>query len=178
MNRRLWIALVFAGAAALTYIVSRPGDEKRIRWLVAALAEAGGIDPAERDPGARPRRIQQAFRRILSPSVRVEVADLVEDVHARDELAGMAISAAETFGDLTVRFGDVRVEIDPAARSARVTTVVSLAGNDHDGHAARETRQVVIYLEKSDGEWRISAIVSGGAKRLDGDRASPSARAE
>jgi hypothetical protein len=158
MKRRLWIALAFAGAALAYVLVFRPSDEERVRRQVAALADAVGIDPAERDPRARPLRIQRAFQRILTPWVRVDIADIVEDVHGRDELAGMAISAAETYGDLRVSFGSVHVQIDGTAKLAHVRAVATLAGTDHDGHREREDRDVTIGLENVDGEWRIAAL--------------------
>jgi hypothetical protein len=153
------MALVFVGAAALTYaLLRRPDDEARIRGQVAALADAVRIDAGERDPRARPRRIREAFRTSLAPEVQVDIADLVEDGHGRDELAGMAVSAAQTFGQLQVDFGDVRVEVDRPARRARVTAVATLAGTDLDGQPDREVRNVTLRLVDGDGEWRIASI--------------------
>ena len=159
MNRRLWIAIAFAGAAALTYaLFFRPSPEARVRRQIAALAEAVGIDRAERDPRARPLRIQRAFQRILAPTVRVEIADVVEGSHGRDELVGMAVSAAETYGDLVVSFDEVRVHVDESARFARVEAVATIAGTDHEGHREHEVRDLVVGLENVEGEWRIAAL--------------------
>ena len=161
MNRRLWLALTFAGAAALAYLlVLRPSDEERVRRQVTALSVSVGIDAAERDPRARPLRIQQAFRRVFTRSVRVDIADLVEDMHGRDELAGMAVSAAETFRAVTLDFTGVRVEIDGAAQAGRVDAVATLQGTDHDGQPQREVRDVTMLFTEADGEWRIASIAT------------------
>jgi ketosteroid isomerase-like protein len=161
MNRRLWIALAFAGAAALTYVLlGRPGDEERIRRQVSALASAVGIDAGERNAAVRPLRIQQTFRHVFTRSVQVDVPDLVEDAHGRDELAGMAVSAAQTFRDLTLDFSEVRVEIDRPARRALVSAVATLAGTDYDGSPQRAVRDLTLRLEERDGEWRITSIAT------------------
>jgi hypothetical protein len=164
MSRRLWIAIAFAGAATLTYLILfRPNQEASIRRQVASLGEAVGIEPAERDPRVRPLRIQRTFERILAPSLRVNIEGVVEDVHRRDELAAMATSAAETYGDLTVTFDDVRVQLDDRCRFARVEAEATLAGADHDGNREHEEREVVMGLEKIDGDWRITALSTGAA---------------
>jgi SnoaL-like domain len=161
MNRRLWLALTFAGAAALAYLlVFRPSDEERVRRQVTALSDAVAIDAAERDPRARPLRIQQAFRRVFTRSVQVDIADLVEDMHGRDELAGMAISAAETYGSVTLDFTDVRVEIDRPSQLGRVYARATLQGTDHDGHPDREARDVTMLFTEGEGEWRIASIAT------------------
>lgn len=155
------MALAFAGAAALAYVLFlRPRDEARVRRQIAALADAVSIDASERDPRARAIRVQQVFRRVFTRSVQVDIADLVEDKHGRDELAGMAVSAAETFDDLTLDFGDVRVEVDRPGGIARASSVVTLTGTDHDGHPQREARDVTMRFESVRGEWRIAAIAT------------------
>ncbi len=161
MNRRLWLALTFAGAAALAYLlVFRPSDEDRVRRQVTALQSAVGIDAAERDPRARPLRIQQTFRQVFTRSVQVDIADLVEDMHGRDELAGMAVSAAETFRSFTLEFTNVRVEIDGPSQLGRVSARATLDGTDHDGQPQREARDVTMLFTEQDGEWRIDSIVT------------------
>jgi hypothetical protein len=161
MNRRLWIAVAFAGAAALTYVLFlRPSDEERIRRQVTALTAAVRIDADEANARVRPLRIQQTFRRVFTNTVQVDVPDLVEDSHGRDELAGMAISAAQTFRDLTLAFTEMKVEIDRPARRAQVTAVATLSGSDSEGHLQRAVRDVTMRLEERDGEWRIAAIAT------------------
>jgi SnoaL-like domain len=161
MNRRLWIAVTFAGAAALAYLlVFRSSDEERVRRQIATLTAAVRIDAGERDPRARPIRIQQAFRRVFTPSVRVDIADLVEDMHGRDELAGMAVSAAETYRAVTLDFASVRVEIDGAERTAHASAVATLQGTDHEGQAQRAEREVTMLFEDVEGEWRIASIAT------------------
>lgn len=157
MNRRLWMALAFAGAALAYVLLARPGDEARIRGQIGALSAAVRIDGAEA-PRARAIRIQRAFTRIFMPSVQVDVPDLVEDMHGRDELAGMAISAAQTFRDLAVALGTVRVTTERPERPAEAEAVITVSGADHDGHPHRETRNVTMRFEKADGEWRIASI--------------------
>ncbi len=161
MNRRLWIALTFAGAAALAYLlVFRPSDEERVRRQVAALSAAVGIDASERDPRARAVRIQRVFRQVFTRSVQVDIADLVEDMHGRDELGGMAVSAAETFHAATLDFTDLRVEVDAPARVARADAMATLHGTDHEGHAQREMRDVTLLFMNVDGEWRIASVTT------------------
>jgi len=161
MNRRFWLALTFAGAAALAYLlVFRPSDEERVRRQITALSGAVGIDAAERDPRARPLRIQQAFRRVFTRSVQVDIADLIEDIHGRDELAGMTVSAAETFRSVTLDFTQVRVEVDGSERLARASAVAALQGTDHDGQPQREVRNVTMLFTEVEGEWRIASIAT------------------
>ena len=155
------MVLLIAGAAVLAYgLVFRRTPEERVRRQVAALADAVGIDQGERDPRARPLRILRSFRRLLAPKVHVEVTDLVEDVHARDELAGMAVSAAQTFRSLDVELTKVQVEVDASGRTALATAVAIVTGTDHDGRRVRDVRPVTMRFEDQDGEWRFASFTA------------------
>jgi hypothetical protein len=160
MNRRTWIALPLVGAAALAYFLLRPSDEERIRWQLAALGRAVVIDPAEKDPRARPLRVHEAFQKILEPSVRVEIPGVVEDVRDRDELTGMAVAVGDTLTDLTVDLRAVRVKVEPGARAARVQASATFAGAVRGGRGDRLVREVTVRFEKVDGEWRIASIAA------------------
>ena len=122
----------------------------------------------ERDPAARPHRIQQAFDRILLPRVEVEVPEVIEDVYGRDDMAGMVASEAGVLRELDVDVGKLRVEVDHDARRARVTGTATLTGTSLEGHRGSDVRDLTVRFEKVDGQWRIAALT---ADSHDGDRA-------
>jgi hypothetical protein len=72
----------------------------------------------------------------------------------------MAVSADQTFGDLTLDFGAVSVDVDRPEGIARASSLVTLTGTDHDGHPQREARGVIMRFESVGGEWRIAAIAA------------------
>jgi hypothetical protein len=161
MARRLSIGLAFAAAALVTYLVFfRVSDEERIRRNLDALAEAVRIEPRERDPAARPLRIRRTFQRVLAARVVVAIDGIVEDAHPPDELAGMAISAAETFAEMTIRFERLEVHVDGGAGRASALGVATVLGTDHDGGAYREVRPVRMRFEVVDDTWRMVALTA------------------
>jgi phosphoribosylformylglycinamidine synthase len=163
MPRRLTIGLAFAAAALATYLlVFRVTDAERIRREIASLADAMRIDRGERDPAVRPLRIRRTFQQVLAPRVDITIEGIVEDTHPPDELAGMAISAAETFADLRVRFDRLEVEVDPSARRARVRGTATVSGMEHDGRPHAEVRGVAMRFEAIGGEWRLVALAADG----------------
>lgn len=160
MKRRTSTALLIAALAALGYYFLRPSDEDRIRSQLATLAKVVAIDPAERDPVARPRRIEAAFDRILLPRVQVEVPEVVEDVYGRDDMADMAASVSGALRSLDVDVGSLRVEVDQKARHARVTGTITLAGTNLDGGKGSDVRDLVASFQKVDAEWRLAALTA------------------
>jgi hypothetical protein len=161
MARRVVIGLAFVAAALVTYLVFfRVSDEEKIRRNLDALADAVRIEPRERDPAARPLRIRRTFQRVLAPRVQIAIEGIVEDAHPPDELAGMAISAAETFADLTVRFERLEVHVDGGANSASAVAVAIVTGTDHDGDAHREVRPIRMRFAVVDDAWRMVALTA------------------
>jgi hypothetical protein len=166
MIRRLAIGLTFLVAAFTTYaLFFHTSEEDRIRRQVAALADAVRIDVEDRELAARAPRVRKTFVRVLGPWVRVDIPDIVEDAHGREELAGMAISAQESFASLSVRFDPRAVELERGARAARVTGAATLTGTDRDGRAYREVRPVEMRFERIDGEWSMVALAVEAPER-------------
>lgn len=104
----------------------------------------------------RTLRLKKLFEEALEPQVRFSAAEL-DDTTGRQQLAALAGSAPNTFGNLDVSIGSTDIRINRERGDAEVASQVTLTST-RGGELRRDTRHVQFELTKSDGEWRVSAI--------------------
>ena len=150
--------------AALGYVLFfRASDEDRIRQKLTALEGAVKSGASASEIAARPLRIQQAFARIFTPRVRVDIPELEEGDRPREDLAKLVASSEGRIHGLDAAFSRVHLEIDPRAQPPRadVDALATLKGTSRgDGMRRSNVYQVTLHFEEIEEEWRISRIAA------------------
>jgi hypothetical protein len=154
-RRTVAIAVVLGSLGLLGYVLFSDSDEERILARLEELARAVETSSGE-NVAFRTLRLKGVFEEALEPQVRFSAAEL-DDTTGRQELAALAGSAPQVFGDLDISIGSTDVRINRELKSADVASEVTLIGT-RGGELRRDTRQVRFELQKTDGEWRVSAI--------------------
>ena len=108
----------------------------------------------------RSARLNGAFKDRLDPGVTLDAPELsrLSGIRALVELGA---GAPRLYGDFDVEVGDLEIEVERPARTARATGVVTLTGRA-EGEARRETRRVTFRLAESRGEWLVDGIEVAG----------------
>jgi hypothetical protein len=154
-RRTAALAVVIASVALLGYVLFHESDEDRILARLEELARGVETSPGE-NMAFRTLRLRKLFDEALEPEVRFSATEL-DDTTGRKELAALAGSAPNTFGNLDVSIGSTDIRINRERGDAEVASQVTLTST-RGGELQRDTRQVRFELRKSDGEWRVSAI--------------------
>lgn len=154
-RRAAALAVVIASVGLLGYVLFHESDEDRILARLEGLARAVETSPGE-NMAFRTLRLKKLFEEVLEPQVRFSAAEL-DDTTGRQQLAALAGSAPNTFGNLDVSIGSTDIRINRERGDAEVASQVTLTST-RGGELRRDTRHVQFELTKSDGEWRVSAI--------------------
>ncbi len=164
MKNQLYLALAAIIAATIVYaLFFRASDEDRIRQKLAAIEAAVTSRGSASEAAARPLRIQQAFARIFTPRVQVDVPEIEAGDTPREELAELVASSEGQIQGLDVAFTRVHLEIDRRAPPPRadVDALATLTGTERgEGVRRRNVYQVTLHLEAIQGEWRVTRIAA------------------
>lgn len=154
-RRAAALAVVLVSVGLLGYVFLSDSDEERILARLEELARAVETSPGE-NMAFRTLRLKKVFEGALEPQVRFSAAEL-DDTTGRGELAALAGSAPNAFGNLDVSIGSTDIRINRELNDAEVSSQVTLTSS-RGGELRRDTRRVRFELHESDGEWRVSAI--------------------
>lgn len=165
MNRRLWIAVAIAGLAGLAYaFFFRQSDEGRIRKQLAALATAVRVEDGPGNPVFRAAHVKDAFSRLFTPRVEVDVDGLARETMRREDLVAATVSAEAPFHTAALDFTFVRVAVEDPPTGARVTGTAAGLAVDGGGRTQAEKRDFTMRFEKQDGTWRIASVSASRAQ--------------
>jgi hypothetical protein len=165
MNRRLWIAVAVAVLTGTTYaLFFRQSDEGLIRRQLAALATAVRVEEGPGNPVFRAVHLKDAFSRIFTRLVEMNVAELGSEPMRREDLVGATVAVEAPLQTASLDFTGVRVAIEDPPRFARVTGTATGLGVEGDGRRRVETRDFTMRFEKADGEWRIASVSTTPAR--------------
>lgn len=145
------IALAVA-VAAWAFTRFGPGDARVIRQKLGTLEDQIAKDDGESNlaGAAKARQIGE----LLTPQFEIVIVPYSETVTSRQELLRLAMAYRSRSSRVGLAFRDERLEIDPAARTARLDAVAALSGDDQ----RRESYRVAFDWEKSGGDWLIRRI--------------------
>lgn len=158
-RRRLVVVVVVSLVlvAAIWLLFFRGSDEERVRAAIVRMAAAVRVDPAETNPIVRNARIKGELQEVSTQDVRFEIPELTDLHEGRGRLADVATQASLVYATAEVTMSELRVELDPAMRSASVTATATLTGARHGGVVERDRRHVTFHL-RDDGGWRVDEL--------------------
>jgi hypothetical protein len=154
--RRLFLVLVALLVAAVVAWRLWPGEERRIRTRLDALAAGLSIAPGE----AGLARLTRAagVRSFFTEDVAVEVADDPGlTIRGREEIAGYVARLTVPPEGTRVELIEVDTQVDADRRSAdvRATTRIVVRGTT-DPPSILDARTIGLTLRKVEGEWLIA----------------------
>lgn len=147
----LWIALA---AAVAVWAVGRigSGDARAIRRNLARLE-----DLIQKESGESHLAGADKARRIgdlLTPQFEIDIVPYSEKITDRRELVRVALAYRSRSRTVGLDFRDQRLEIEPAARTARLDAVATVSGDDR----RHERYRVALDWQKSGRDWLIRRI--------------------
>jgi hypothetical protein len=153
--RLTWLGLLVA-AAVWAGSVLFPSPDRVIRGELVQLAKAASIGPNEA-PLARLSRAQK-LSTFFTPDVQITVdipTRSTQTFNGREEVQEAALAARSMLSELTVKFVDVVVTVDPDKQSARadLTATASLPGEK-----LPEVQELEVRFKKTDRDWLISRV--------------------
>jgi ketosteroid isomerase-like protein len=157
-NGTRWLVV---GAVILAFAVGfylfRPGEERRVRARLDAIAQTLGTPEKEADMGRLTRLAQ--LRAALTEDATVYFdKDERQPVRGRDEIAGLASAALTQFGPIRVELRDVRITLRSDAPVADVYMEVRVVARDSKAEQpALEARRVSVTLKEFDTTWRVAS---------------------
>ncbi len=149
--------MLLAGAAAVSWWLLFPSEERVIRHRFAALAADINAALAENGLG----RMAAAARvgSYLTDDVRVEIGS-IPPIVGRTAVVAVAAQAG-TAREVRVRFADVQVTLAVGGQTASAYLTAEVSGIDRrTGARTIDAREVEVTLEKRDGHWVIAAATA------------------
>ncbi|MBI3853821.1 MAG: hypothetical protein HY298_26650 [Verrucomicrobia bacterium] len=151
------VLIILAGwLGFLGYQKFFPSEEKRVRLLLADLAEVTSF-PANEKPLSRlasANKLAGLFSTDAEINVQVP-AEGGRSIHGRDEILQIALAVRSQISGLRVEFLDINVGLDAERQSAtaELTAKVTQSGQRDFG-----VQELKIQLKKIDGTWRITHV--------------------
>jgi ketosteroid isomerase-like protein len=147
------VAAVVIGVWA--YRMLFPGDEKLIRKLVDAAADAASVkandNPLFRLAGAN------RLASYCTPDVilKVEISGVdVRTINGHDDLLQAAIAARAGWQQAKIQLNELTISVAPDRRSAKAQAVISAFLNGGDPLA----QELDVRFKKIDGDWKIAQV--------------------
>jgi len=133
-----------------------PGDEKRIRKMLAAVAETAAVKPNE-NPLFKLAGASKLVGFFGPDAVlKVEVPGVeVRSINGRDDLLQAVTAARASLQEARVQLHEIHVTLEPDRRSAAAQLVASAYIN---GGADPMVQELKMQLRKIDGKWKITEV--------------------
>lgn len=155
--RAIVLAIVVAIVAYVAWTMW-PSEEGRIRARLDELAGAVSFGPETRGSDvARLARIA-GLRRFFAPDLYVDVGDPYPPIEGRDALLGMVAKGGLPPRDVTVRFVDVHVTLDPDEAQATAYLTAEASSQTDDGAREIDARELELTLQKMNDEWVVTRV--------------------
>lgn len=159
-NRWLLLGGLVAAVALVVYFLM-PGEERRVRARLDALAETLGTPSKEPDL-ARLARVARLRGYFADDAVIYFLDEGHAPIRGRDEIVGLAHGALTQFGPFSVELLNVRIAIGEAASVADVHLEGRLVSRDPEADPATlDARSASLTLTKIDGTWLVSSARIG-----------------
>jgi ketosteroid isomerase-like protein len=159
-NRWLLLGGLVAAVALVVYLLM-PGEERRVRGRLDALAETLGTPPKEPDL-ARLARVARLRGYFADDAVIYFLGERHEPIRGRDEIVGLAHGALTQLGPFSVELQNVRIAIGEAGSVADVHLEGRLVSRDPEADPATlDARSASLTLTKIDGTWLVSSARIG-----------------
>jgi ketosteroid isomerase-like protein len=133
-----------------------PGDESRLRGLLANVAKAATLR-ANENPLVRlaeANKLAGFFSEDVV--VHIDVTGLEgKEIQGREELQQTATAARASLQSAEVQFPDARLEIAPDRESA---TAEVTATADINGEKNTVVQELKVLFKKIDGQWKITRV--------------------
>ena len=148
----------------LVFLVWRhffPGDEARIRQVIARAAKAGSVAGNEGDLGRTIKAADLASLCTSDISVKVDALGMRGGLDGRDQVRMAAMQLGNTFGNYRIVPGEIVVR-EIGDGSARVTLTASFEGGTPADFNAQEFE---LGFRKVEGRWLIARVETVRALR-------------
>ena len=147
------LALVLVGAAVFKWW---PSDDRAVRRQLDALADVISVPSSDTDL-SRQTRLND-LRSYFAEDAHLRLGRL--DVSSRDALVSLAEAWTPPEGGLFVEFVDEAVTL-PGDGTARVALTAKLTTRDNaNGGTTIDSRPTEIDLEKRNGDWVITGVLT------------------
>ena len=133
-----------------------PNEEKRLRLLLADLAEAASFSGSEKPLTRLSNAANVANFFSANAEINVQVpGEGSGSIKGRDEILRLAGVYRSTLNAVHVEFFDINVALDAEQQSAaaELTAKVTQSGQQDFG-----VQELKILLKKIDGDWRITHV--------------------
>jgi len=146
------VALLAAGGLGYWYWSS---DERQIRRLLDHVADA--VSQAEGEAGVAGLAEVAGLNTYLTPDVTIEATlpTRAATMRGAQDVVSTVGRFRTVFPVVTLSFEDVRVSVDSDV-TATAQSVARTERRDRDGATEAEAWQVVLSLERRDGNWLIA----------------------
>jgi hypothetical protein len=156
LSRRTLALVVLVGSLGLLgWLLFGESDEQRILANLQRLTSSLGTVPDEAIT-FRTARLNGVFKELLHPDVTLDAPEL-ERAQGIRQLALLAAGAQRFYGSFSVSVGETDVQLDTAAKQARVSARVTLEGKRGE-ELRRDARTVQFHMVQHDGEWKVYGI--------------------
>jgi ketosteroid isomerase-like protein len=150
------VALAVVAAVAV-FRWWRPSDERRIRAVLEALAEAASEPAGE---GLEPLARAAALGRFFTEDVVVDLGPSRRPIEGRDTLVALAAQARPPAGGLRVRFVDVTVTVEAGGATATTRATALVRGTVPGDPEAADARELTMGFRKVGGAWLIARVAA------------------
>ena len=133
-------------------------DEDEIRALLEQLEQSVKVTEGDTNQVLRGARLKREFSEIFIKDVGIEIPELTTISAGRMELVGLATRAPMLYRRATVNLDGLTIEIDSEGLSAAATGDAVLTASRQSGETERDTRDVLLRLDKIDDSWRIVSL--------------------
>lgn len=157
--KRRWFAVALAAAVVpLSAYLLAPGEERRVRGRLEAVA-ATLSTPAREPDLARLGRIARLRESFTPDAVIYFEREAMQPIRDRDQISGLAANALSQLGPMKVELRDIRISFrDGSSSVADVRLEVRLVSRDpHTEPETLDARALGLTLRKIDGEWLVAS---------------------